>query len=108
MDDRYLISLQVKYEPDANDIQRSLSWLAPELVFAGLNLTEDPDVRTWDGVIDGDTLAWLAHAWDLNDASDAYTFDGSEFEPGGWSPVVWVRLNVSAHPVEHPVCAAAA
>jgi hypothetical protein len=108
MTDQYLISLQVQYEPDATDVQRSLSWLAPELIHAGLTATEDTsDLRTWDGVIDGDTFAWIADAWDLGDGGHAYTFDGTEFEPEGWSPIVWVKLTVEVDAVEQPGRAAA-
>jgi hypothetical protein len=95
MRDQYFISLKVKYEPSATDGHRSLSWLAPELVHARLALAEDlSDVRTWAGVIDADTLAWLGDAWDLEDQRHDYTFDGVEFEIGGWTPVGWGRLDV--------------
>jgi len=95
MGDQYFISLKVKYEPSATDLHRSLSWLAPELVHARLALAEDTsDVRTWTGVVDAGTLAWLADAWDLEDESHDCTFDGMDFESGGWSPVVWVSLGV--------------
>jgi len=51
--DRYL-TLAVEYEPHATDAQRSLGWLAPELVDANLTITDDvPGVRRWAGVIDG-------------------------------------------------------
>ena len=108
MTTRYLISLQVKYEPYATADQRSLGWLAPELIHARLNLTEETsDARTWHGVIDGDTFAWLAHGWDLQHGSRTYMFDGMEFETEGWSPIVWVRLSVELDAREQLAQAAA-
>jgi len=95
MDDQYLISLQVKYEPCATGVKRSLGWLAPELVRADLTLTEDEEVREWAGVIDGDTFERLAGAWGLEHGSHAHVFDGMEFEEAGFSPIVWVSLTVS-------------
>ncbi len=96
MSDQYLISLEVKYEPDATGIQRSLERLAPELVHADLTLTDDEDVREWSGVVDGGTYARLAGGWGLNGypARHRYVFDGMEFEEGGFSPIVWVTLSV--------------
>jgi len=105
MADQYFINLQVKYTPEANDVQRALAWLVPELVYAGLALTEDTfDMRRWTGVVDSDTYTWFADAWDLEAGSHAFSFDGMEFETGGWSPILSVSLNVSQpnlDPVEH-------
>lgn len=96
MNDQYLISLEVKYEPDATGVQRSLGRVAPELVHADLTLTEDEDVREWAGGIDSDTYARLADGWGLDGhlARHRYVFDGMEFEEGGFSPIVWVSLSV--------------
>ena len=61
--DRYL-TLAVEYEPHATDAQRSLGWLAPELVDANLTITDDvPGVRRWAGVIDGDTYERFVDSW---------------------------------------------
>jgi hypothetical protein len=93
MNDHYLINLQVKYEPYATDVQRSLSWLAPELVGAGLTLvTEGDDWRKWAGVIDADTHARVSAAWSLEDGHRV--FDGMAFETGGSSPIVYVSLGI--------------
>ncbi len=103
MNDRYLISLKVKYEPDATGIQRSLERLAPELLHADLTPTDDEDVRAWSGVVDSATYARLAEGWGLNGlpARHRYVFDGMEFEEGGLSPIVWVTLSVyELDPVE--------
>jgi hypothetical protein len=106
------VMLAAAYEPDATGWERSLARLVPELVDAGWTLTEDTaELRTWRGVIDGDTYARLADAWGLEHkpsevklgmpgkhgelASHSYTFDGLEWASGGWSPIVWMRLTVS-------------
>ena len=111
MEERYVI-LVAAYEPDATDWARSPGWLVPELVDVGWTLTEDtPDLRKWAGVIDGDSYARFAEGWGLDEkrceanlgmpgehgdvASCSYTFDGLEWESGGYSPVVWMRLTVS-------------
>jgi hypothetical protein len=111
MEKRYVI-LAAAYEPDAPNCARSPGWLVPELVDAGWTLIEDtPDSRKWAGVIDADTYAGLAEGWGLenrrseadlsmpgehrNLASYSYTFDGLEWESGGSSPIVWMRLTVS-------------
>jgi hypothetical protein len=100
MNDHYLISLEVKYEPDATRVQRSLGRVAPELVHADLALTEDEDVREWTGGIDRDTYARLADGWGLDGhlARYRHVFDGMEFEEGGFSPIVWVTLSVRQIP----------
>jgi len=96
---RYVI-LTVEYEPDATHAQRSLGWLPPVLVDAGLTMTEDsPRLRKWAGVIDGETYARFADAWGVRDESRIYIFDGMEFESDGFSPVVYWSLSVS-EPVE--------
>jgi len=107
---QYLISLQVKYQQDATDVHRSLRWLAPELSHAELTLTEDASgLRTWGGVVDRDTFEWLADAWDLEDGSHAYAFDGTEFDTEGWTPIACVSLSVSeCDPVEHQLARTAA
>jgi len=105
------ILISVKYEADATDGQRALAWLVPELARAGLTLTERDDVRTWDGVIDGDDYARLADAWDLDEhtATHRYAFDGMEWKSGGSSPVVWVTLDVTElDPLEGHLARAAA
>jgi hypothetical protein len=106
------VILVAAYEPGATSGQRSPYRLVPELVDAGLTLTEDTqDSRKWAGVIDADTYARLAEAWGLENkygeanlgmpgehgdlASYSYTFDGLEWESGGSSPIVWMRLTVS-------------
>jgi hypothetical protein len=78
----------------------------------GWTLIDDtPDQRRWDGVIDADTYARVAEGLGLetrrgeanlsmsgehgNLASYSYTFDGLEWESGGSSPVIWMRLTVS-------------
>lgn len=103
MNDQYLISLEVKYEPDATGAQRSLGRFAPELVHADLTLTEDADAREWSGVVDSATYARLADGWGLagHSVRHRYVFDGMEFEEGGFSPIVWVSLSVrELDPVE--------
>jgi len=95
MDDQCIISLQVKYERDATGVQRSLGWLAPELVHADLTLTEDENVREWSGVLDNDTYAQLADAWGLDGQFRSHVFDGLEWDSGGSSPIVWVSSRVS-------------
>ena len=56
-----LISLTVRSEPYATRVQRSIGWLAPELVRADLTLTEyEPHTRQWPGVIDAATHGRLA------------------------------------------------
>jgi hypothetical protein len=103
MNDQYLISLEVRYEPNATGIQRSLERFAPELVHADLTLVEDADVREWSGVVDSATYARLADGWRLDGhlARHRYVFDGMEFEEGGFSPIVWVSLSVrELDPVE--------
>jgi len=115
--DRYVI-LEAEYEPHAKDAERSLRWLVPELVEAGLTMTEHtPGVRNWAGVIDGDTYERFAAAWDLGNKADArnggvptdghlaqhsYTWDGMEWDLGGWSPIIWMNLKVS-EPIEAQV-----
>jgi hypothetical protein len=111
MEERY-VTLVAALEPDAADCVRSAGWLVPELADAGLTLTEDtPDSRTWAGMVDGDTYARFAEGWGLEHkpseatlgvpgehgdlACYSYTFDGLEWESGGSSPIVWMRLTVS-------------
>jgi hypothetical protein len=111
MEERY-VTLVAALEPDAADWVRSAGWLVPELADAGFTLTEDaPDSRKWAGVVDGDTYARFAEGWGLEDklseatlgmpgehgdlASYGHTFDGLEWESGGSSPIVWMRLTVS-------------
>jgi hypothetical protein len=111
MERRYVI-LVAAYEADAGDWARSLGWLVPELVDAGLTVIEDtPGSRKWAGVIDGDTYARIAEGWGLENnpseadlsisgeraelASYSYTFDGLEWESGGSSAIVWMRFTVS-------------
>lgn len=96
MHNTYLINLHVKYEPYAMDLQRSLRWLAPELVGARLTLTEDDDTREWTGVISADTYARVAAAWSLE--SGHRVFDGMEFEVEGSSPIVYVSLDIERQP----------
>jgi hypothetical protein len=94
--DQYFVSLTVKYEPDATIVQRSIGWLAHELVRAGLTLTEDTtDVRRWTGVLDAETYARVALAWRLEDVRRVHILDAMKFEAGRGSPVVWVSLTVS-------------
>jgi hypothetical protein len=72
MEKRY-VNVVAAYEPGGTDWERSPEWLVPELVDAGLTLTEGThDSRTWAGVIDGDTYARFAEAWGLeNKPSEA-------------------------------------
>ena len=96
--DRYLI-LAVEYEFDATDAQRSLGWVAPELVDAGLTVTEDKcGVRKWAGLIDGDTYETFVARWggDAHLPNYRHTWDGMEWESGGSSPVVWASLTATA------------
>ena len=99
--DRF-ISLTVRYEPYATRVQRSIGWLAPELVRAGLTLTEyEENTRQWTGVIDAATYARLATAWRLESEQRVHVLDGVNFESGGCGPVVWVSLTVTElDPVE--------
>ena len=108
MMNRY-VTLRVAYEPDTTNPERSLGWLVPELVDAGLALTEDaPTERIWSGAIDQESYARLAEAWDLENRANGlytgehgprecqvYTWDGMEWERAGVSPIVWVELEVS-------------
>jgi len=95
MMDRSVI-LEVKYEPDATDAQRSLIWFAPELVDAPLTLHEEDDVCEWTGVIDNDTYTRFADSWGLDDQLERHrrVFDGMEIEHGGVSPIIWISLTV--------------
>jgi len=96
--DRYL-TLAVEYEPHATDAQRSLGWLAPELVDANLTITDDvPGVRRWAGVIDGDTYERFVDSWGGEPHIPDYrhTWDGMEWEAGGSSPIVWASLTATA------------
>jgi hypothetical protein len=95
--DRYLI-LAVEYEPDATDAQRSLGWVAPELVDAGLTMTADMlGVRRWAGVIDSDRYERFVDSWggDAHLANYRHTWDGMEWEAGGSSPIVWASLTAT-------------
>ena len=111
MEKRYVI-LVAAYEAEAGDWWRTLGWLVPELVDAGLTVVEDtPGSRKWAGAIDGDTYARFAKGWGLENkpseanlsmpgtpvglASYSYTFDGLEWQSGGSSAIVWMRLTVS-------------
>ena len=96
MKNQYPINLQVRYEPYATDVQRSLSWLAPELVGAELTLTEDDDTRRWVGVIDANTYMRVVGAWSLEGGHRV--FDGMEFEVEGSSPIVYVTLDTEPEP----------
>jgi hypothetical protein len=123
---RRYVTLAAAYEPDATDWVRSPGWLVPELVDARWTLIEAaPNSRSYAGVIDADTYARVAEGLSLerkrgeanlstpgehgNLASYSYTFDGLEWESGGSSPVIWMRLTVSEpvntdpQPVERPV-----
>jgi hypothetical protein len=102
--DRYLI-LTAEYEANATDVQRSLSWLAPELVQAGLTLSEEGEVRMWTGVLDGDTYARFAERWGVDGERPSYrrVFDGMEFEHEGSSPIIWARLDVSEVELDRPL-----
>jgi len=109
----------VGYEPDAKNVERSLGWLVPELADAGLTMTEQAGaVREWSGLVDGNTYAGLADGWELGSkagqaslmqtecgclAGRCYTWDGLEWELCGWSPIVWMRLEVS-EPIEAELC----
>jgi len=118
--DRY-VTLVVEYERDAKDAERSLGWLVPELADAGLTMTDDTQgLRKWAGVIDGETYDRFAERWDLANKADqpnlmqaayghlaghCYTWDGMEWELSGWSPIVWMSLEVS-EPIEAELCLA--
>ena len=96
--DRYLI-LAVEYEPDATDAQRSLGWVAPELLDAGLTMTDDMlGVRKWAGLLDGDTYERIVDSWggDADLANYRHTWDGMEWEVEGSSPIVWASLTAIA------------
>ena len=90
------ILISVKDEPCARGVQRSLVWLAPELVGTGLTLAERHDVRRWTGVPDAESYARFAAAWGLDEhPSHRYTFDGGKWEAGGYSPIIWVSLDLT-------------
>ena len=96
--DRVVI-LAVDYEPGATHAQRSLGWVAPELVGAGLTMTDDMlGVRRWAGFIDGDTYESFVDSWggDAQLATYRHTWDGMEWESGGSSPIVWASLTATA------------
>ena len=93
VDGQYLITLRVKYEPDATDLQRSLGWVTPELVDADLTVTDGENVREWSGVVDNATYARLDDAWGLDGQLGSRMFDGLEWESEGSSPIIWVRLR---------------
>ena len=93
--DRFVI-LAVDYEPDATGAQRSLGWVAPELVHTGLTMIKDMlGVRKWAGVIDHKTYERFVESWggDAHLTNYRHTWDGMEWEPGGSSPVVCVTLT---------------
>ena len=116
--DRFVI-LRVEYEPEAKDVERSLRWLVPELADAGVTMTgETRAARKWAGVVDGDTYASLVDGWELGSkprqaslmqteygclAGHCYTWDGLEWELCGWSPIVWMSLEVS-EPIGAELC----
>ena len=110
MSDDRDITLTVAYEREPR-YGRSLEFIAPELIYAGLTLTEDHadasvPSRTWAGVIDASTLALLARALHLEGDDEpaepkggrvpdgTYTFDGMNWEIGGDSPIVYVSVLV--------------
>lgn len=119
------VTIRVQYDQQAR-YGRSLEWVAPELRYAGLALTEDhvggaAPSRTWRGVVDGPTYERFATAWRLEamlgeaapDSADeeqgartrACTLDGMNWEAGGESPIVYVSVRVTPHrhAVEHAV-----
>jgi len=96
--DRYVI-LTVEYEPTATKAQRSVGWLAPELVDAGLTMTYDLlGRRKWAGLIDGDTFERFVASWggDADLANYRHTWDGMEWEADGSSPIVWASITATA------------
>ncbi len=125
MSDARYVAIRVQYDQQAR-YGRSLEWVAPELRYAGLALTEDRvDIggsapsRTWRGVVDGPTYERFATAWRqeamLGEAAPdtaneeqgartrACTLDGMNWEADGESPIVYVSVRVTPHrhAVEH-------
>jgi len=114
------IAITVRYEPRARH-GTSLSWIAPELRGARLELIhdhlDDPmPSRTWAGVVDGRTFARFAKSWGLrrghdggsasgrddgsDDALDGRTYDGMNWEFGGKSPIISVSVEVEPGPAD--------
>lgn len=106
-DERYIV-IKVAYDRYPS-YGRSLAWVAPELREAGLSMVEDHSLapspsRTWTGSVDGPTFERFADAWHLDVSSSVtdeeqaaareYTFDGMNWEAGGESPIVYVRVRV--------------
>jgi hypothetical protein len=85
-----------------------LTWIAPELRDAGLEVTDDQldqatPSRSWAGVVDGPTFKRFARAWRLDDAERSprtYVFDGMNWEAAGASPIVHVVVCVGDAPAE--------
>ncbi len=106
-DERYIV-IKVAYDRYPS-YGRSLAWVAPELREAGLSMVENHSLapspsRTWAGSVDGPTFERFADAWHLDASSSVtdeeqaaareYTFDGMNWEAGGESPIVYVRVRV--------------
>ena len=100
--DRY-ITIKVAYDSHPS-YGRSLEWVAPELSEADLTVIEDrmedpSPSRTWAGPVDEAAFKRFADAWHLDpEIDDTYTFDGMNWESGGESPIIYVRLDVGVTP----------
>jgi hypothetical protein len=97
-DDRY-ITIKVAFDRGLHG-GRSLGAVAPELIDAGLRITEDHrddpiPTRTWAGSVDAATFERFADAWHLDEETDVHTFDGMNWEVGGESPIVYVSIHVA-------------
>jgi hypothetical protein len=116
VDPRY-ITITVQYD-GVPKYGRSLGWIAPELKNSTLTMTDDHIAgprpsRTWAGMVDGPTFERFARAWrlpgqitsttppvtdDPDRAPRTYTLDGMNWEVGGFSPIVWVSVQVTRPP----------
>ena len=112
------IAITVRYEPGV-DHGTSLAWIMPELRDARLALIDDHlndpmPSRTWAGPVDAPTFELFANSWGLarkdaggsasepGDGEDktSYerTYDGMNWEVGGWSPIISVSVQVGPGP----------
>ena len=121
------IAITVRYEPGV-DHGTSLSSIAPELRHARLALIDDHlndpmPSRTWAGPVEAPTFELFANSWGLapkgaggsaaepgdgeDETSYERTYDGMNWEVGGWSPIISVSVQVGPGPrpgrrVRHP------
>ena len=116
VDPRY-ITITVRYD-GVPKYGRSLGCVAPELKNSNLTMTDDNiggprPSRTWAGMVDAPTFERFARAWRLpgqitsttplvTDDPDRvppnYTLDGMNWEADGFSPIVWVSVQVTRPP----------